>query len=266
MNYIIDYFIKNTILDFNQPVTNTMINSIFLFDNSERDIKSSSQFGIIESIKDTYKVKKAFMEYCLLQCTDLKSEDLYFSKGKFGKPFLKKASGVHFNLSHKFGVYVFICSNQPVGIDIEKSNIDFVKPALKRFFSEKEWLQLHSSEQDKFNFDELWSLKESYSKYIGLGLLLPFSSFTISKMGNQYGVACNPKLHLSHLLYNTVFSISICSKAYIDPKLNVIFKSDLSKIHIPSTKRTASNSIECKNSWGNNGHYNINSKILSNEC
>ncbi|MDF4221065.1 4'-phosphopantetheinyl transferase superfamily protein [Maribacter sp. M208] len=236
----------------NRPSLNKVISSIYIYDDSYSQIKG-------------YDIRKSFMEYCLLHCSNLKINNIHFAKGKYGKPYLKDVTDIHFNLSHKSGIYVFICSRHPVGIDIEKSRDNFVKPRMKPYFSEQEWSKLHSVDSNKLDFATLWSLKESYSKYHGLGLLLPFSSFTIDKFGNQYSVVGHPEIYLTHRLYKTDYNISLCSKILNKPELHIVSECDIYQQKKTIQKTKCSNLNEIIQKWCEPNNYN-NNIIASNEC
>lgn len=98
-----------------------------------------------------------------------------------GKPRLAGQGGIFFNLSHS-GSYALACfSDAETGCDIEvlaPIEIDFAK----RFFTPAEYRTIKrcadaKSKQD--TFFRLWTLKESYMKFTGQGLLRPPDSFEI---------------------------------------------------------------------------------------
>jgi 4'-phosphopantetheinyl transferase len=201
-----------------------------------------------------------------MHCSNLNFNDIQFAKGKYGKPYLKGVTDLHFNLSHKSGIYVFVCCRHPVGIDIEKSRDNFIKPTMKAYFSEQEWSRLHSINGNKLDFATLWSLKESYSKYHGLGLLLPFSSFTIDKSGNQYSVVEQPEIYLSHRLYKTDYNISLCTKIFNNPELHIVTECDIYQQQKSIQKTKYSNPDETIQKWRGDNNYTNNTIIVSNEC
>ncbi len=68
----------------------------------------------------------------------------------------------------------------PVGVDIEKIRpIDFA--IAERFFTASEYrLLMDTAEQERLQlFYTLWTLKESYIKFVGKGLSIPLDSFAI---------------------------------------------------------------------------------------
>lgn len=87
--------------------------------------------------------------------------------GEHGKPYL--SHGPEFNISHSRGYVAVAFSDTPVGLDVE-----VVRPYLEklpeRIFSpeELEWFQRRG--RTKVDFFTLWTLKESYYKYLGTGL------------------------------------------------------------------------------------------------
>ena len=89
--------------------------------------------------------------------------------GKFGKPFLKNASKVHFNLSHTSGGIVCGISDAEIGVDIadkDAKNLDCIQSALHP--EEREEVQ--HSEDPAATFARFWALKESFLKFIGTGI------------------------------------------------------------------------------------------------
>jgi 4'-phosphopantetheinyl transferase len=103
----------------------------------------------------------------------------------YGKPFLKNYEKFHFSISHSLEWTVCAIGTKPIGIDIQ-----LIKPIsiniAKRFFSDEEYLDIISmdnSERVDYFYD-LWTLKESLIKAIGMGLSIPLNSFTIKAKGS----------------------------------------------------------------------------------
>jgi len=100
-------------------------------------------------------------------------------RNRYGKPYLKDYSGLHFNISHTRGIMVCAVSERSVGIDVER-----VRPLNRRiasrFFTDKERQYIFASQegQDK-RFCEIWTRKEAYVKWNGKGMALPFNSFDV---------------------------------------------------------------------------------------
>ena len=93
-----------------------------------------------------------------------------------GKPSIP-GSGLHFNLSHSDEKVLCAVSDRPVGCDVEKIEEIDIKIA-KRFFAEEEYKIIAVSDDSQTEFYRIWTMKESFSKAIGLGLKLPLDSFT----------------------------------------------------------------------------------------
>ncbi|MCQ2456481.1 MAG: 4'-phosphopantetheinyl transferase superfamily protein [Clostridia bacterium] len=93
-----------------------------------------------------------------------------------GKPSIP-GSGLHFNLSHSDEKVLCAVSDRPVGCDVEKIEEIDIKIA-KRFFTEEEYKIIAVSDDSQTEFYRIWTMKESFSKAIGLGLKLPLDSFT----------------------------------------------------------------------------------------
>lgn len=95
----------------------------------------------------------------------------------YGKPFLRDG-GAFFNLSHS-GNFVFCAvSDAPVGCDVEEiKSVDL--SLAKRWFTAEEYAAVFGAEDPTEAFFRQWTLKESYLKAIGTGLLLPLDGFTV---------------------------------------------------------------------------------------
>jgi 4'-phosphopantetheinyl transferase len=117
------------------------------------------------------------LRYVLQQRFSYKHEEIVILKGEKGKPYLKDIP-IHFNISHG-GEYV-VCgfSQEEVGVDIEEIK-DIDLNVAKRFFSKKEYENLLSKkpENQRDYFLSLWTLKESYLKWLGDGMAIPLDSF-----------------------------------------------------------------------------------------
>ena len=90
----------------------------------------------------------------------------------YGKPYFPDAPQAQFSLSHSSGYAALATSSLPVGVDIQEIRPERVMAAV-RFLTEPEQAQLTAlpQEEEVQAFFRLWTLKESYGKMTGRGLL-----------------------------------------------------------------------------------------------
>lgn len=109
--------------------------------------------------------------------------------GEFGKPSLAEG-GICFSLSHSGNYGVCAVYHKEVGIDIEQ--VREVRPALiANICTEKERRALEGlapSEREK-RFYQIWTAKESYLKYLGVGISQPFSTLE-TDFGERLTMRC----------------------------------------------------------------------------
>ena len=114
-----------------------------------------------------------------------------FSLNAYGKPSLSKVHNInlYFNLSHTHHTMAIIFNKIcECGIDIEEDNTLIIDENICNIvLSEREKLLYHNSQEKKTIFYKLWTLKEAYSKAVGMGLELPMQT-------NDFGFIKN--LHL----------------------------------------------------------------------
>lgn len=89
--------------------------------------------------------------------------------GERGKPLYKhqKELGIYFSLSHSGDYAVIAVSNKEVGIDVEKVKEPNYKVA-EKVFTEIERKTFLTGDAE--GFFKVWTMKESYLKYCGLGI------------------------------------------------------------------------------------------------
>lgn len=107
----------------------------------------------------------------------IKNEQVELLKTDEGKPYIQ-GFPIHFNISHAEDFVVCAFSDQEIGIDIEQiKEIDL--GIAKRFFclSEYEDLLTQKTVNQLDYFYSLWTLKESYMKWLGAGMSKPLNSF-----------------------------------------------------------------------------------------
>lgn len=87
-----------------------------------------------------------------------------------GKPFLKDIPNIYFNISHCDMGAVCALSNREIGVDIES----FLQPkpqAMKHVMNDNEYDSIISSQCPAKAFTRFWTLKESWLKATGFGLV-----------------------------------------------------------------------------------------------
>lgn len=152
-----------------------------------------------------------------------------FEYNRYGKPYLKKNSFLHFNISHSGHWIVCAIDNKPVGIDIEKI-IPVDLEIAAQFFSDEEYrlLMAKSPEVRKQFFFDLWTLKESYIKAVGEGLSTPLKSFTVSFSGkDEIVIESENKLqnwNLKQYYLDPEYKMSVCATHKSFPDNVIIVK------------------------------------------
>ena len=108
-------------------------------------------------------------------------QDLSYTYGENGKPFLSGLPGLHFNLSHSGERVMCAVSGGEVGCDIEQMRDVDLKIARRYFFhGEYERIAAAATEAERADlFFRYWTLKESFLKATGRGLSLPLDAFQI---------------------------------------------------------------------------------------
>ncbi|SFU45465.1 4'-phosphopantetheinyl transferase family protein [Butyrivibrio sp. M55] len=158
-------------------------------------------------------------EYAIGEAFGIQKDEIRFEKNKYGKPHVIGKSGVHFNISHSGNYVVCAVGSSPVGIDVQEHKSGGLDIA-DRFFSkeEKDALKRASDSNDEKQklFYDMWSLKESYIKCIGMGLSKPLDEFGIVKKDGEYKLCENGEesgeYHFMRYEFAGDYSLCVCSK------------------------------------------------------
>lgn len=146
---------------------------------SEENRERFHKFHFIEdSLRTLYG--EIIVRYVISKQHSLKNEKIRIVRDSYGKPFIENVP-LYFNISHSGEWVACAISTQEVGIDIEYIK-DIDLNIAKSFFCKSEYESLISkNEEDRINyFYDLWTLKESYIKWLGTGLLTPLDSFSFN--------------------------------------------------------------------------------------
>lgn len=162
-------------------IHNQIDNDIFSYLLDFISIEKQERIKRFKSFKDAQRCLFGDLlpRYAICKSMGIENSQLKIDSNKYGKPIILEPQGVHFNISHSGDWVVCAVDNKPVGIDIE-----YIKPTdlkiAKRFFTVDEYNDLINKDREnriKY-FYILWTLKESYIKAIGKGLLIPLNSFS----------------------------------------------------------------------------------------
>lgn len=128
------------------------------------------------------KVHSLFVEivlrYALWEQYGLSSAYIEFGQSEYGKPYLVNQKGLYFNLSHSGNWVLCGLGDTPIGLDVEEVKDKKIN-LTNRIFTEEEsdFIFMQPLDQRIKTFYKIWTLKESYVKYVGKGLSIPFDSF-----------------------------------------------------------------------------------------
>ena len=155
--------------------------SLYTESLDEAELKRSEDY-LFETDRNFFIFSRFTLRRILASYLGLKPSEVKLGTTSYGRPTILNSEQDHrlqFNLSHSEGrVAVGICLDREIGIDVE------VTPGEKRIL-EMASLGLSPSEQEAFlsldparqkeRFFEYWTLKEAFTKALGVGYKLPFN-------------------------------------------------------------------------------------------
>ncbi|MEQ8332563.1 4'-phosphopantetheinyl transferase superfamily protein [Nisaea sp.] len=148
----------------------------------DRDECLEWQRKAIDADRKLYLLAHVLRRELIADLTGYPSEHIRFSRGAYGKPLLVSpdiGADLFFSLSHTDGLAIVAASRAgPVGIDAERRSRRIADAALKAVMSRGELDRI--SRKGPEEGLRLWTLKEAYSKALGLGLHLRFSDLDFS--------------------------------------------------------------------------------------
>lgn len=176
--------------------------------------QQDAQRGLIGELLILYRLRTHY---------HLHNDQIQLDKNKYGKPYLRNHPHIHFNVSHAGNWIVCADGDVPVGIDIEQVRpIDF--GIAERFYTQDEYQLLLNAPKDQQlqTFYELWTLKESYIKFVGKGLSLPLDSFSILQDDLQnYQVTSTKPIDtpsfFRHIFIDSHYKLAVCAAESLGP-------------------------------------------------
>ena len=144
------------------------------------------------------------------------------SRGPHGKPYLPGGQ-LHFNISHSHGLCACAVEQSPVGLDVQ-----WVRPvteqAARRICSEHEQRMIEAAPDRDRAPIALWTCKEAYMKYTGLGFAQGIADTEFMHMGERPRLMAGGELGLcfrskSIVLEDKECFITACKKGAFELNL-----------------------------------------------
>lgn len=142
--------------------------------------------------------------------------------GRYGKPFLP--GGPYFSLAHSGRYAVLAVAPVPAGIDIERHNADMDCIALAS-------MALHAREKHYLaagghchTFFDIWTLKESYLKMRGTGLMDNPAAFALLLEGAGARLPERPAVRLRLYADLPGYSAALCLHGGQPPEKLILYK------------------------------------------
>ncbi len=158
----------------------------------EEEQETASRF-LFEADRRQYLVAHALVRRVLALETGLPEAEVVIRRSARGRPFLRRpdvglprgGQELDFNLSHSGGHNLLgVVRSHRIGVDVERVDrgergLDAIIETFAR--DERAWVaQAAPGRSRDWRTLRLWTLKEAYSKARGLGLGLPFDSFSFT--------------------------------------------------------------------------------------
>lgn len=175
------------------------------------------------------KVHSLFAEiilrYVLCKQYGFRNEQIKFRYTDYGKPYLAAYKDIHFNLSHSGSWVICVIGEVPLGIDIERMKNKELDIAGRCFTKEERDFIFSQTLQNRVRtFYKLWTLKESYVKNVGMGLSIPFDSFSFRIIKDDIQLLLNGRQDHNFLFYinqlDSLHCTALCVNCKSEDKVN----------------------------------------------
>lgn len=159
---------------------------------------------------------------------DISEIDIGYNK--FGKPHIVGANNFEYNISHSGDWVICAISNKYIGIDIEKIGKAHLDVA-ERFFTKDEYKILCEVEKGRVDetFFKLWTMKESYVKWLGGGLSIPLNTFSFIKNDDYFYVDENKSIRVYIPSFESGYLLAICTTDEYNNAVQIIDIKELTK-------------------------------------
>jgi len=177
---------------------------------SEQKRKQIQRYKMIKDAKRSL-LGELLIRKVVIDTYHCSNDSITFSFNQYGKPFISNIPNFHFNLSHSGNWVVCAVSTKAIGVDIEE--IKEVNYEVAEYcFSKKENSELLNVEEDKRPgyFFMIWTLKESYLKAQGIGIIEDLKSINFEEENNNF--ITRQKEELFYKLYeiDSRYSLAVC--------------------------------------------------------
>ena len=148
----------------------------------------------------------------------LQLEEEQIQTTEHGKPFAPQKK-LLFNLSHSGEYIVLAVGSAEVGVDVQQIGAVHEGVAKRCFTAE----ELSWYRGDRERFFTVWTLKESVSKAVGLGLGLPFDSFSVLPLLTGQSILINDRQIYGLTLSLPGHALAVCSTEPFDQTIEPAF-------------------------------------------
>lgn len=194
--------------------------------------EKAKKFYFIEDRKRSISAE-LLIRYYLISEFHFLNDEISFSFNEYGKPYIEGVENLFFNVSHSGDWIVCGWSEKEIGIDVEKIRPVNLSIAKSQFCSEEYHYIKEIEGKREERFIQLWTLKESFVKYVGKGLSIPFDSFLIKEKKGKYALektnVCG-KVRLKLTCELQGYYLAECSEDVNDIELKVLQVDDLKHV------------------------------------
>lgn len=150
------------------------------------------------------------------------ADELRFCMSRSNKPYISNVDNFHFNISHSGIWCICAVSRSAIGVDIERINLDVDIEIAQHFFHPKEQLSIQGEESQIDLFFRYWTAKESYVKYLGIGMALPFKTFFCDDGIIYHGERSKSKIQYSYSIPKYLIAICCATDEFVDNDIHFV--------------------------------------------
>ncbi len=156
------YIIKNA-----KPIDELTFRFLLQFAPAEKQERILRQH--VKQNADNMLVGAALARHMIWVIFQIPLSQQHIAYGSYGKPYLRDSPNAHFNISHSGQYVACAVANQPVGIDVQEIT-PYRSDVARRICNDIEFRKIETSAKPAEEFTKLWTYKEAYGKWSGVGI------------------------------------------------------------------------------------------------